>query len=130
MLSNGATAIWERWDYDTRGPGINSEALLMQAGNLDAWFYQTLAGIHTAAPGVKKIIIEPSIVDGLTWVKAHFDSPYGRIVSVWKIEGNQLTMDVTIAANTSATVVVPGKNGGSHEVGSGLYHFTSPRSDS
>ncbi len=130
MLAKGATTIWERWDYDTRGPGMNSEALLMQAGNLDAWFYQTLAGIRPAAPGFKKILIAPSILGDLTWVKAHFDSPYGRIVSHWKIEGDQLTMDVTIPANTTATVVVPGKNGGSHEVGSGVYHFTSTRPDS
>ena len=129
MLSKGATTIWERWDYDTRGPGMNSEALLMQAGNLDAWFYQTLAGIRPAAPGFKKILIQPSIAGDLKWVKAHFDSPYGRIVSNWKIEGDQLIMDITIPANTTATVVVPGKNGGLHEVGSGLYHFTSQRSD-
>ena len=126
MLSKGATTIWERWDYDTRDPGMNSEALLIQAGNLDAWFYETLAGIRPAAPGFKKILIQPTVVGDLTWVKAHFDSPYGRIVSDWKIEGNQLTMDVTVPANTTATIVVPGKNGGTHDVGSGHYQFTSP----
>jgi alpha-L-rhamnosidase len=125
MLSKGATTIWERWDYDTRDPGMNSEALLIQAGNLDAWFYQTLAGIRPAAPGFKKILIQPTVVGDLTWVKAHFDSPYGRIASDWKIEGNQLTMDVTVPVNTTATIVVPGKNGGRHEVGSGHYQFTS-----
>ena len=125
MLSKGATTIWERWDYDTRGPGMNSEALLIQAGNLDAWFYQTLAGIRPAAPGFKKILIQPAIVGNLTWVKAHFDSPYGRIISDWKIEDNQLTMDVTVPGNTSATIIVPGKNGETHEVGSGHYHFIS-----
>jgi len=129
MLSKGATTIWERWDYDTRGPGMNSEALLIQAGNLDAWFYQTLAGINPAAPGFKKIVIKPSIVGDLTWVKAHFDSPYGRIISNWKIEGNQLTMDVTIPPNTTATVVVPGRNGGRHDVGSGHYEFTATGPD-
>ncbi len=125
MLSKGATTIWERWDYDTRDPGMNSEALLIQAGNLDAWFYETLAGIRPAAPGFKKIVIQPTVVGDLTWVKAHFDSPYGRIVSDWKIEGNKLTMDVTVPANTTATIVVPGKNGGTHEVGSGHYQFIS-----
>jgi alpha-L-rhamnosidase len=125
MLSKGSTTIWERWDYDTRDPGMNSEALLIQGGNLDAWFYQTLAGIRPAAPGFKKILIQPNVVGDLTWVKAHFDSPYGRIASEWKIEGNQLTMDVTVPANTTATIVVPGKNGGTHEVGSGTYRFTS-----
>ncbi|MGA2632652.1 MAG: family 78 glycoside hydrolase catalytic domain [Terracidiphilus sp.] len=125
MLSKGSTTLWERWDYDTRDPGMNSEALLIQGGNLDAWFYQTLAGIRPAAPGFKKILIQPNVVGDLTWVKAHFDSPYGRIASEWKIEGNQLTMDVTVPANTTATIVVPGKNGGTHEVGSGTYRFTS-----
>jgi alpha-L-rhamnosidase len=125
MLSKGATTIWERWDYDTRGPGMNSEALLIQAGNVDAWFYQTLAGIRPAAPGFKKILIKPAVLGDLTWVKAHFDSPYGRIVSDWKVEGSEFTMNVTIPANTTATIVVPGKNGGTHEVGSGHYQFTS-----
>ncbi len=126
MLSKGSTTIWERWDYDTRDPGMNSEALLIQAGNLDAWFYQTLAGIRPAAPGFKKILIQPSVVGDLTWAKAHFDSPYGRIVSEWKIEEHRLTMDVTIPANTTSTVVVPGKNGSVHQVGSGQYRFTAP----
>ncbi len=125
MLSKGATTIWERWDYDTRGPGMNSEALLIQAGNLDGWFYQTLAGIRPAAPGFKKILIQPAIVGNLTWVKAHFDSPYGRIASEWKIEGSRLVMDVTVPANTNATIVVPGKNGSTHTVGSGHYRFIS-----
>ncbi len=125
MLSKGSTTIWERWDYDTRDPGMNSEALLIQAGNLDAWFYQTLAGIRPAAPAFKKILIQPNVVGDLRWVKAHFDSPYGRIASEWKIEGDKLTMDVTVPANTTATIVVPGKNGGTHEVGSGHYQFTS-----
>jgi alpha-L-rhamnosidase len=125
MLSKGATTIWERWDMDTRDPGMNSEALLIQAGNVDAWFYQTLAGINPAASGFKKIVIKPSILGDLTWVKAHFDSPYGRIVSNWKLEGDKLTMDVTIPVNTTATVVLPGKNGGSHEVGSGQYRFVT-----
>ena len=125
MLSKGATTIWERWDYDTRGPGMNSEALLIQAGNLDAWFYQTLAGIRPAAPGFKKILLQPSLLGDLTWVKAHFDSPYGRIVSNWKIANNRLTMDVTIPANTTAVVVVPGNTPTTHEVGSGSYRFTA-----
>ncbi len=111
MLSKGATTIWERWDYDTRGPGMNSEALLIQAGNLDAWFYQTLAGINydRQQPGFKHIVIKPTLAGDLTWVKANFDSPFGRIVSNWKKDGNLLTMEITIPANTTATVYVPTK---------------------
>ena len=49
-------------------------------------------------------------VGDLTWVKAHHDSLYGRIVSNWKREGRKLTMEVTIPANTTATVFVPAKD--------------------
>jgi alpha-L-rhamnosidase len=125
MLAQGATTIWERWDTDTRDPGMNSEALLIQAGNVDAWFYQTLAGIRPAAPGFKKILIQPAIVGDLTWVKARFDSPCGRILSQWKRHGAKLDMDITIPANTTATVVVPGRNGGAREVGPGRWQFQS-----
>jgi alpha-L-rhamnosidase len=111
MIGKGATTIWERWDSDTRDPGMNSEALLILAGNLDAWFYQTLAGIRpdTSAPGFKSIVIQP-YTETLEWVNCHHDSPYGRIVSNWKREGKKLTMEVTIPANTTATVYVPAKD--------------------
>ena len=109
MIGKGATTIWERWDTDTRDPGMNSEALLIQAGNLDAWFYQTLAGINPdpAQPAFKHVLIRPRPLGDLTWVKAHHDSPYGRIVSNWKREGGGLTLEVSLHANTTATVFVP-----------------------
>ena len=75
-------------------------------GNIAAWHTEALAGIRPAAPGFKKILIKPAFVGNLTWVKAQHNSPYGRIVSQWKRENGRLTMDVTIPANTSATVHV------------------------
>jgi alpha-L-rhamnosidase len=126
MLANGATTIWERWDYDTRDPGMNSEDLLIQAGNLDAWFYQTLAGIDCdrVRGGFKRFSIRPHVLGDLTWAKAHFDSPYGRIKSAWKVKEKRFELDVTVPANTTATVVVPG-NGGPHEVGPGTHRFVA-----
>jgi alpha-L-rhamnosidase len=43
-------------------------------------------------------------------VNAHHDSPYGKIASNWKREGGKISMDVTIPANTTATVFVPAKD--------------------
>jgi alpha-L-rhamnosidase len=115
MISKGATTVWERWDSDTCGPGMNSEALLILAGNLDAWFYCTLAGINydPEQPGFKHIIIKPAMVGDLTWVKCGYDSIQGRIVSNWKRESDKLTMEVTIPINTTATVYVPAKDAAS-----------------
>jgi alpha-L-rhamnosidase len=81
-------------------------------GSIGQWYYKVAAGIRPDpdGPGFRKIIIKPSIMGDLTWVKAHFDSPQGRIVSNWTREGEQLTMNVTIPANATATVHVPAKD--------------------
>jgi alpha-L-rhamnosidase len=79
-------------------------------GTPGAWFYEGLAGIRPdpAAPGFKNVIIKPAFVGDLTWVKCHHDSPYGRIVSNWKLDDGKLTMEVTIPPNSTGTVYVPG----------------------
>ena len=118
MIEQGATTFWEQWN----GYWSHMHSCFTSADN---WLYQGLAGIQTdpAAPGFKKIIIKPAIVGDLTWVKAHHDSPYGRIVSNWQREGNNLTMDVTIPANTTATVFVPGE--APRQVGPGQHQLKS-----
>jgi alpha-L-rhamnosidase len=125
MIKSGSSTIWERWDYDTRDPGMNSKSLLIQAGNVDAWLYQTLAGINydPARPGFAHILIKPQIVGDLIWVKCHFDSPHGNIVSSWTRTSLNVVMNVTIPSNTSATVTTP--DGVSREVGSGSWTFKS-----
>ncbi len=81
-------------------------------GNIVAWHMESLAGIRPdpTEPGFKRIIIKPNVIGDLTWVKAHHDSPYGRITSHWKRDGDTLTMKVTIPANTTATVYVPARD--------------------
>jgi alpha-L-rhamnosidase len=107
MLERGATTYWEQWN----GYYSQIHACFTSADN---WLYQGLAGIQAdpEAPGFKNVIIKPAIVGDLTWVKAHHDSPYGRIVSSWQREDDRLTMEVTIPANASATVYVPAKTVG------------------
>ena len=125
MIERGSNTIWERWDYDTRDPGMNSESLLIQAGNVDAWFYQTLGGIHydPVKPGFAHILLHPQMLGDLTWVRCHFDSPHGRIVSDWTRTGQSVTLSVTIPANTTATVTTP--DGVAHEMPSGHWTLTS-----
>ncbi|MCX6878132.1 MAG: family 78 glycoside hydrolase catalytic domain [Verrucomicrobia bacterium] len=104
MLEKGATTWWEQWN----GHWSQIHSCFT---SLDAWFYQGLAGIRPdpAKPGFKHIIVKPAVVGDLTWVKCHHDSPYGRIISNWKREGQKLTLEVTIPPNTTATVYVPAK---------------------
>lgn len=78
-------------------------------GPIGAYLYQILGGIRPdpSAPGYKKIIIKPSVVGDLTWVRSHYNSIHGMIRSDWKRTGNHLTMEINIPANTTATVYVP-----------------------
>jgi alpha-L-rhamnosidase len=109
MAGKGGTSIWERWDQDTRDPGMNGESQMILAGNLVAWMYQTLAGINydPAQPGFKHILVSPRPVGDLKYVRAWHRTLYGTIRSSWRRDGDKFTLDVTIPANTTATIYVP-----------------------
>ena len=72
MISKGATTSWERWDTDTQDGGMNGESQKILSGNLEAWCYQTLAGINydPQQPGFQHIILRPRPVGDLTFVSA------------------------------------------------------------
>ena len=80
-------------------------------GAIGLWFYQSVLGIRPdpSGPGFKKFILapQPDPDTGLTWARGSYDSVYGKIVSDWKIEAGQFTLNATIPANTTATVYVP-----------------------
>jgi alpha-L-rhamnosidase len=113
-IKNGATTIWERWDgwTDEKGfqtPGMNSFNHY-SFGSIGRWLFSSVAGIDTDGPGYKKIIIRPRPGGGLEYAKASYKSINGKIISDWKIKGDTFTLNVTIPANTTATVYVPAKN--------------------
>ncbi len=112
MVENGATGMWERWDMNTLGPEMNGQGFKMLAGDMHAFLYQNIAGIapDICNPGFKHIILKPEPVDGLTYVNASYKSIYGRIVSNWRRDKGNFKWDVTIPANTTATVYVPAKD--------------------
>ena len=108
-IKNGATTLFEHWDDKTK-EGLSRNHIMF--GDISAWFYENLAGIQPdpTAPGFKHIVLKPSVVGDLKWVKAHYDSPYGRIVSEWESRRGTFTWKITVPPNTSATVYVPTSN--------------------
>jgi alpha-L-rhamnosidase len=44
---------------------------------------------------------------GITWAKGHYDSINGRIGSDWKVANNDFHWNITVPANTTATVFIP-----------------------
>lgn len=110
-IKQGATSIWERWDGWTPEKGFQDAGMNSFAhysfGAVAEWMFKTVAGIDTDGPGYRKIIIKPQPGGKLTWAKASYDSINGKIATNWKIDGDNLTLDVTIPANTTATVYIP-----------------------
>jgi len=109
MLSKGATTLWERWEYAT-GDAMNSHNHPMM-GSVGSWFYKYALGINPdfQHPGFEQFSIKPFIFNDLTSVEGELNTVKGIIKSAWKKKDGQFSLDVTIPANTIATVYVPAK---------------------
>jgi len=110
----GATTIWERWD------GIKADGSFQTTdmnsfnhyayGAIGDWMYRVMAGLDTdeSGPGYKKITIAPHPGGKITQAAAKLETLYGLTVSDWKIENGKFILNITIPANTSAVVTLPG----------------------
>ncbi|BAV05727.1 alpha-L-rhamnosidase [Filimonas lacunae] len=106
----GATTIWEKWDAIKPDSSVQATSYNHYAyGAVAEWLYRIVAGIDLSAEGYRHIIIRPQPGGGLTWAKAVYQSPYGKIVSQWQRVGKKIKMQVEIPANTQATIYIPGK---------------------
>jgi len=129
-VTQGATTIWERWDGQKpdgsfQNAGMNSFNHYAY-GAIGEWLYTYVAGIRIdeTKPGYKHFILAPHPGGGMTHATATIESMYGKIVSGWKVEGDEFIYEVEIPANTTATVILPG-DGIPKELGSGKYQFST-----
>ncbi|GAB5552761.1 MAG: glycoside hydrolase family 78 protein [Saprospiraceae bacterium] len=112
-VTQGATTIWERWD--TQRPdgsiieGMNSFNHYAY-GAIGEWLYSHVGGLKSDIdqPGFKHILLHPHPGGGLTQASTAFKSSYGLIQSDWEMKDDQFIYEVTIPANTTATVTLPG----------------------
>jgi alpha-L-rhamnosidase len=102
MIENGATTIWEEWNGDNSQ--IHNTLI-----SIGAWFIQGIGGIQVDedAPGYKHFLIKPAFVGDLTFARTQFESMYGTIITDWRLKGGQILLNVTVPANTTATVYLP-----------------------
>ncbi|MDD2314015.1 MAG: family 78 glycoside hydrolase catalytic domain [Proteiniphilum sp.] len=109
MIEKGATTIWELWNGDTADPAMNSANHVMLLGDLLIWYYEDLAGIknHPGSVAYKKLLMEPRFPEGLSHVKASYNSVYGEIKSEWSKKNDTFDWEISIPANTSAIVRLP-----------------------
>jgi alpha-L-rhamnosidase len=88
---------------------MNSGNHVMLLGDLITWMFEYIGGIQPdlAQPGFKHIIMNPRIPAGLTFARAEHHCPYGPIISDWKLDGSTFIWNITVPANTTATLYVP-----------------------
>jgi alpha-L-rhamnosidase len=127
-VTQGATTIWERWDGQKpdgtfQNTGMNSFNHYAY-GAIGQWLYTYVAGIKIdeLRPGYKHFFLAPHPGGGLQHARATFDSMYGTIRSSWRLDGEKVTYEFEIPANTTATVILPGSNE-PLELGSGIHSF-------
>jgi len=147
MLENGATTLWEHWEYSDNTYSHNHPMF----GSVSEWFFRTVAGInnHPDALAFDRIAIRPGVATGLEWATGSYESVRGRIESSWRIENGLTTLKVVVPCNATAEIHVPvdridgnsmnsvtavnnkgvtflqnGEDGVVIEVGSGEYQFT------
>lgn len=111
MRDNNATTIWEMWEKDLPGHSMLHSSYLYPG----AWYIDGIAGIKRddRFPGYKQFSLRvPKLNENqLSWAKADFDSPSGKISAHWKKENGKTVYEVTIPPNGKATVYFPDESG-------------------
>jgi alpha-L-rhamnosidase len=75
-------------------------------GEIGAWFYKGIGGIFPDPenPGFKNVILKPNFISSLNHFEASHYGPYGKIISKWERSGGNLIYNVTVPANSVATL--------------------------
>lgn len=124
----GGTTFWERWDamredgtVNQGGGGGMVSFNHYAAGAVCDFLYRRIAGIEATSGGYKTFKISPIVGGGLTSARGKVESPYGTIISDWKIEGNTFIISVTVPVSATCTLTLP--SGESHTLKSGQHRF-------
>lgn len=129
-VTMGATTIWERWDSLRPDGTINSSGMTSfnhyALGAVADWIHRTVGGLAPAAPGYRQLLIAPRPGGGLTHADVRHHTPYGLAACAWRIADGMLEMTVTVPPNTSAQVLLPGRDGAPVNVGAGTHSWAYP----
>ncbi len=128
-VTQGATSIWERWDSFTIENGFGGHNNMnsfnhYSLGAVLEWFYMYVLGIQRDedAPGYRHFYVRPVPGKEYSFVKGHFETPYGIIRAGWEISATgQFSYKIEIPAGATATVILPGKE--EITIGSGSHEF-------
>ena len=123
MPKAGATTIWEDWEGPNsdngKGGGIASLNHYSK-GAVCEWVFDEMCGVKMA--GQNHFVIAPLPGGHFSHAGMTYDSVYGKVGCSWKkCEDGTYAYHITIPANTSATVRLPGRK--EQVLSAGEYHL-------
>jgi alpha-L-rhamnosidase len=109
-VKQGATTFWERWNSYTVKNGFGTVSMNSfnhyAYGAIEEWMMAHCLGIqrNEARPGYKHFFLQPEVGEQLDFAKGGFETMHGKVESGWKKRGNTIVYQMTIPANTTATI--------------------------
>lgn len=111
-VKQGATTIWESWEGDASRNHYSPGAVCQ-------WLFDTVTGIRVDGP--RHFIIKPIPGGELSFAGASYISIYGKVESRWNVEDAEISFEISVPSNTTATVLLP--DGRVEDVSAGRHGF-------
>lgn len=110
-VTMGATTIWERWDSVRPDGSINPSGMTSlnhyALGAVVDWMHRTIGGLTATTPGYRRMRIAPQPGGGLTHAHLTHTTDHGEVNVAWRVDGDQVSVNVMIPDGTSAEVALP-----------------------
>ncbi len=105
MLENGATTLWEHWEYSDNTYSHNHPMF----GSVSGWFYGWLAGIRPTDTTCAwdTFLIAPTVPEKLDWAHARLEIVRGRVEVNWRKDEDGFHLLASVPVNSTATVCLP-----------------------
>ncbi|MDI2129381.1 alpha-L-rhamnosidase [Yinghuangia seranimata] len=128
MVDRGATTIWEHWNGIDEAGVAHASLNHYSKGAVVSFLHNYVAGIRPPADpdpeaaGFRRFEIAPVPGGGLTQAEAQLESPYGTVVSAWRIDENGgFTLTVTVPPGAEADIRLP--DGRTYQAKSGTHSY-------
>lgn len=106
-VKEGATSLRENFNYEE---GIDLNSLNHHfLGDIANWFVQTLAGLrfNPETDDICRADIAPSFLKGLTFAKAEYTAPAGKIAAGWERTGDTIVLSVSAPDCIHGQITLP-----------------------
>lgn len=107
MPKNGATTVWEAWEGTATENGGIASLNHYSKGAVCRWLFDTMCGIRVE--GENHFAITPRPGGHFAYAKAGYNSVYGKVESGWARTEEGWKFDITIPANCTAALTLPGE---------------------